>query len=74
MIYRELQKLKPSDTTAEIKLLGEYDPEKQLIIEDPYYVCTALCFYSHSKVHRTYIMCMDYDNFNNKITVNDVAQ
>ncbi|KAK2544790.1 Acp1 [Columba livia] len=24
---------------AKIELLGTYDPQKQLIIEDPYYVC-----------------------------------
>lgn len=34
---KELNKLKPKDGTAEIKMLGEYDPKKELIIEDPYY-------------------------------------
>ena len=41
-IYRELKKLKPKDATAEIKILGEYDPKKELIIEDPYYVSAVL--------------------------------
>jgi len=27
------------DCKARIELLGSYDPQKQLIIEDPYYVC-----------------------------------
>ncbi|XP_075001249.1 low molecular weight phosphotyrosine protein phosphatase isoform X1 [Calonectris borealis] len=27
------------DCKAKIELLGTYDPQKQLIIEDPYYVC-----------------------------------
>lgn len=29
------------NSKAKIELLGSYDPEKQLIIEDPYYVSTA---------------------------------
>jgi len=34
---RGLNRLKPKDCRARVQLLGEYDPEKQLIIEDPYY-------------------------------------
>ena len=36
--FSELNGLKPKNATAKIKLLGEYDPQKELIIEDPYYV------------------------------------
>ncbi|XP_013411755.1 low molecular weight phosphotyrosine protein phosphatase isoform X1 [Lingula anatina] len=34
---KEIKKKMPKDSTATVKLLGEYDPEKQLIIVDPYY-------------------------------------
>jgi len=36
---RGLNKVKPKDREckAKVQLLGEYDPQKQLIIEDPYY-------------------------------------
>ena len=35
---RGLNKKKPAaDCKAKVQLLGEYDPQKQLIIEDPYY-------------------------------------
>ncbi len=31
------QSMAPSGSNAVIKLFGEYDPEGELIIEDPYY-------------------------------------
>jgi len=36
---RGLNRVKPKDRAckAKVQLLGEYDPQKQLIIEDPYY-------------------------------------
>jgi len=34
---RGLNRLKPNGSKAKVQLLGEYDPQKQLIIEDPYY-------------------------------------
>ena len=37
-LFRALTSLRPKDATAEVKLLGSYDPQKELIIEDPYYV------------------------------------
>ena len=42
MITRDINSVKPRDATAEVKLLGSYDPEKQLIIEDTYYV-SSIC-------------------------------
>ncbi len=39
---RELKRRKPKEATAKIQLLGEYDPKKVLIIEDPYYVSDTL--------------------------------
>ncbi|XP_043208805.1 low molecular weight phosphotyrosine protein phosphatase-like [Amphibalanus amphitrite] len=33
----ELKDLAPSNSTAQIELLGKYDPEGALIIRDPYY-------------------------------------
>ena len=38
MFYSNINRRKPSGSNAVIKLLGEYDPQKELIIEDPYYV------------------------------------
>lgn len=32
---------------AKIELLGQYDPQKQLIIKDPYYVSIVVYMYSH---------------------------
>jgi low molecular weight phosphotyrosine protein phosphatase len=34
---RELKKIKPKNSKAIVKLLGSYDPQGELIIEDPYY-------------------------------------
>ena len=34
----ELKCMRPKDSKAELKKLGEMDPEGQLIIRDPYYV------------------------------------
>ncbi|XP_053383985.1 low molecular weight phosphotyrosine protein phosphatase-like [Mercenaria mercenaria] len=33
----ELEERKPSNCTAKLKMLGEYDPEKEVVIRDPYY-------------------------------------
>lgn len=33
----ELEELAPADSKAILKLFGEYDPEGELIIRDPYY-------------------------------------
>lgn len=35
---RNLRELEPIDSTANIELLGNYDPEHQGIIRDPYFV------------------------------------
>lgn len=32
-----LEDMAPPDSIAKLKLFGEYDPEKELIIRDPYY-------------------------------------
>lgn len=32
-----IKRMAPSNSTSKIELLGSYDPEGQLIIEDPYY-------------------------------------
>jgi len=34
---KELEDMAPKDSIATLKLFGEYDPEKELIIRDPYY-------------------------------------
>lgn len=36
---------------AKIELLGSYDPEKQLHIQDPYYVSTTLLAHAHAHAH-----------------------
>ena len=36
--FSNLQRRQPAGNKAVVKYLGEYDPEGQLIIEDPYYV------------------------------------
>lgn len=43
--YRDLNKKASSikNSKAKIELLGSYDPEKQLIIQDPYYVSVHTC-------------------------------
>ncbi|XP_055901277.1 low molecular weight phosphotyrosine protein phosphatase-like [Biomphalaria glabrata] len=33
----DISDLAPEESTAKIALLGEYDPQKELIIEDPYF-------------------------------------
>lgn len=43
--FSDLEDIKPKNATAKIMLLGSYDPEKQLIIEDPYYVCMPSIVY-----------------------------
>lgn len=42
--YRDLNRKsnQVKNCKAKIELLGSYDPQKQLIIEDPYYVSTVL--------------------------------
>lgn len=35
---RELEKKKPKNSKAKIELLGKYDPNGDIIIQDPYYV------------------------------------
>lgn len=35
---QHLLSIKPQDSEAEIELLGQYDPEGEKIIEDPYFV------------------------------------
>lgn len=35
----KLNELKPDDSHAEILLLGDFDPEGERIIRDPYCVC-----------------------------------
>ena len=34
----ELRDIAPSNATAQVELLGKYDPEGVLLIRDPYYV------------------------------------
>lgn len=34
----DLSKMQPSDTTADIKLLSEFDPDGEKEIQDPYFV------------------------------------
>ena len=42
-LYRDLNRKSNQvrNCRAKIELLGSYDPQKQFIIEDPYYVSTA---------------------------------
>lgn len=37
-----LSSMKPQDSKAEIELLGQYDPEGETIIEDPYFVSLTI--------------------------------
>jgi len=42
---KELYALKPCDKCrAKIELLGSYDPNKEIIIRDPYHVCYIYIF------------------------------
>ena len=34
----DINQVKPKNATAKVELLGSYDPEGQIIIEDPYYM------------------------------------
>lgn len=44
---QELHAMKPNmECRAKIELLGSYDPSKEVIIRDPYYVC---CVYILAK-------------------------
>ena len=40
----DLKSIEPDQSIAKIGLLGSYDPDSELIIEDPYYV-SYLNFY-----------------------------
>lgn len=40
----ELNRIKPSNSSAKIELLGKYDPQGELIIKDPYYVHTMFTY------------------------------
>ena len=42
MFFSDMQKMKPKNSTAKVEMLGQYDPEKELIIEDPYYVSNTV--------------------------------
>ncbi len=55
---RDLESMKPPGATAQLKMLGEYDPEKELIIEDPYYVSWAAMQRIHSLQFNVYVLAM----------------
>lgn len=42
----DLKGLAPKDSKAKLELFGSYDPEKELIIRDPYYVSNKIIQYS----------------------------
>jgi low molecular weight phosphotyrosine protein phosphatase len=35
--YRDLMRLRPKGATAQVKLFGEFDPNGERIVQDPYY-------------------------------------
>lgn len=39
---RDLKRKAPKGSTAQLLLFGDYDPEGDKIIRDPYYVCIYL--------------------------------
>ena len=39
--FSELDERKPSNSTAKLKRLGEYDPEREITIRDPYFVSNS---------------------------------
>ncbi|XP_077526476.1 low molecular weight phosphotyrosine protein phosphatase 1-like [Haemaphysalis longicornis] len=41
---RDLRALAPSDSTAQIEMLGSYDPEGKSVIQDPYYASEHAVF------------------------------
>lgn len=41
----DLQERAPKDAKATILLLGDFDPEGERIIRDPYYVSLYICTY-----------------------------
>jgi hypothetical protein len=41
-ICRNLKKTAPKKTACKMELLGQWDPQHELIIEDPYYVRFAI--------------------------------
>ncbi|XP_059170862.1 low molecular weight phosphotyrosine protein phosphatase-like [Physella acuta] len=50
----DINDIAPANSTAKISLLGSYDPQKELIIEDPYFA------YNHNKnaFNEVYEQCM----------------
>lgn len=54
----DISDLAPEESTAKIALLGEYDPQKELIIEDPYFAYVSLSIYILSPIiYIIYIFC-----------------
>ncbi|XP_012259804.1 low molecular weight phosphotyrosine protein phosphatase 1-like [Athalia rosae] len=49
---RELERLRPNNSSAVIELLGSYDPEEERIIRDPYYDTDIQGF------EKAYIQCV----------------
>lgn len=49
---QELNDMKPNNATAKIELLGNYDPEGEVIIRDPYYDSNSAGF------HKAYEQCV----------------
>ncbi|XP_076176076.1 low molecular weight phosphotyrosine protein phosphatase [Ptiloglossa arizonensis] len=49
---QELNNMKPSNCTAKIELLGNYDPEGEVLIRDPYYDSDSNGF------HKAYEQCV----------------
>lgn len=41
---QDLNNLKPKECRAKVELLGSYDPNEEIIIRDPYYVCYSSTF------------------------------
>ncbi|XP_043261859.1 low molecular weight phosphotyrosine protein phosphatase-like [Colletes gigas] len=49
---KELNNMKPRNSTAKIELLGSYDPQGEVIIRDPYYDSNSVGF------HKAYEQCV----------------
>lgn len=51
----DLKEREPAGSTAKILLLGDFDPEWERIIRDPYYVSSSI--YTRKKINTRIRMC-----------------
>lgn len=55
ILFRDINDIAPENSTAKISLLGSYDPQKELIIEDPYFAYVCFIVYIYNKLVLSFV-------------------